>query len=326
MAIESTAKSTPPTIEEIRAECSRVFGVRACLWQAQFTEAILKRDTDVVLNVGTGMGKTLAFWLPLLFKKDGIQIVVTALNILGKQNVDSLKRAGISAVDINSENATAQNFRDIADGVHCIVVVSPEQLMKPGGEFEKLFKNPTFASRIVSVIFDEAHCISQWGTFRPEYKEIERLRYILPKDTLIAVASATFSDKILSDIKHTLHLRKDRLTYITRSNDRPNVQIVVRKIQHAMDSFRDLDFLIPAGWMAGDAEPPKFLIFFDNRLETVRAGRYLHNCLPSEYRDKIVWLISDMSKEFKEQQVEKLKKGELWGLCATDSFGMVSVR
>ncbi|THH15915.1 hypothetical protein EUX98_g9385 [Antrodiella citrinella] len=29
-----------------------------------------------------------------------------------------------------------------------------------------------------------------------------------------------------------------------------------------------------------------------------------------------------MSKEFKEQQVEKLKKGELWGLCATDSFGM----
>ena len=44
------------------------------------------------------MGKTLCFWLPLLFRPNGIQIVVTPLNLLGKQNAASLTKAGISAI------------------------------------------------------------------------------------------------------------------------------------------------------------------------------------------------------------------------------------
>ncbi|KAJ7240892.1 hypothetical protein C8J57DRAFT_958654, partial [Mycena rebaudengoi] len=49
-------------------------------------EAILKRDGDVVCISATGSGKTLTFWLPLLFKPDGIQIVISPLNILRQQN------------------------------------------------------------------------------------------------------------------------------------------------------------------------------------------------------------------------------------------------
>ena len=72
--------------------------------------AILRGDKDLLCIAGTGMGKTLTFWMPLLFRPDGIQIVVTPLNLLGKQNVAALERAHIPAVSINSETATPAIF------------------------------------------------------------------------------------------------------------------------------------------------------------------------------------------------------------------------
>jgi hypothetical protein len=39
--------------------------------------------------------------------------------------------------------------------------------------------------------------------------------------------------------------------------------------------------------------------------------------------DKIVWFNADMLAEFCEVESMKLKVGDVWGLCCTDSFGMV---
>jgi superfamily II DNA helicase RecQ len=74
-------------------------------------EAILKHDKDIIAIAATGSGKTLTFWMPLLFKKDGIQIVVTPLNILGKQNVNNLAKLGIQGITVTAENATTQTFK-----------------------------------------------------------------------------------------------------------------------------------------------------------------------------------------------------------------------
>ena len=99
-----------PTLATIRQQAQQTFAVRPCLWQLKVSEALLKGDKDVVCTAGTGMGKTLCFWLPLLFRPNGLQIVVTPLNLLGNQNVASLTKAGISAIAINSETATSANF------------------------------------------------------------------------------------------------------------------------------------------------------------------------------------------------------------------------
>ncbi|KAG1896740.1 uncharacterized protein F5891DRAFT_906803, partial [Suillus fuscotomentosus] len=52
-----------------------------CLWQLKVAQALLKGDSDVICTAGTGMGKTLGFWLPLLFHDGGIQIIVTPLKV-----------------------------------------------------------------------------------------------------------------------------------------------------------------------------------------------------------------------------------------------------
>ena len=54
--------------------------------------------------------------------------------------------------------------------------------MKENGGFEKLWKNEQFTSQIISLVWDEAHCVSKWGGFRPEYKEAKRLRYLIPRN------------------------------------------------------------------------------------------------------------------------------------------------
>ena len=36
-------------------------------------------------------------------------------------------------------------------------------------DIEKLWKKPKVTSKILNLIFNEGHCVSQWGTFCKEY-------------------------------------------------------------------------------------------------------------------------------------------------------------
>ena len=101
-----------PSFEQLQTRTQEVFGVRPCLLQLKVVQAILQGDKDVVTIAGTGMGKTLTFWMLLLFRPPGsVQIVVTPLNLIGKQNVLSLENVGIRAICIFGDSATAKNFQ-----------------------------------------------------------------------------------------------------------------------------------------------------------------------------------------------------------------------
>ncbi|KAF9219929.1 P-loop containing nucleoside triphosphate hydrolase protein [Gyrodon lividus] len=200
---EPTLSSETPSLSAIRDEAQEVFAKRPCLWQLQVAEAFLRGDRYIVCIAGTGMGKTLTFWLPLLFHLNRIQIVVTPLNQLGQQNVDSLCKAGIQSIAINAEIATWNNFRAIENLKYQAIIVSPKQLMKSGGEFKKLLVQLEFVSHIIGFVFDEAHCIMSWGEFRLEYKELQWLHYIISRCVPYLIASATFTPESLSEVKKT---------------------------------------------------------------------------------------------------------------------------
>jgi superfamily II DNA helicase RecQ len=202
-------------------------------------------------------------------------------------------------------------------------VISPEQIMKPDGEFERLLKNQLFMARVVSVVIDEAHCLTEWGEFRPEYRELGRLRYILPPSTPLLIASATFTKHALGDVTRLLHMHHDKTITVHCSSDRPNIEIGIRKIKYAMSSFADLAFLIPDGIKVGDPPPPKFLVFFDDIPNSIAAVHMMRRRLPRELQDKIKWFNSDMSAEYKDETLDDFVKGLTWGLFTTTSFGMV---
>jgi len=74
---------------------------------------------------------------------------------------------------------------------------------------------------IAQFAIDEAHCISEWGhDFRPEYRELKKLRKHLP-DVPVMALTATATEHVRADIIKELELRDPR-AYVASFN-RPNL-------------------------------------------------------------------------------------------------------
>lgn len=172
-------------------------------------------------------------------------------------------------------------------------------------------------------MIDEAHCLINRGKLRPEYEELGRLRSVISGAVPFLVTSIALTKSALFDVTHLLHMDMDRMVVVHRSSDRPNIQIGVKRIKYALNSFDDLAFLVPDGFKVGNPPLPKFLVFFDGVDESVKAASIIHCRLPPELRDKIKWYNDGMSATFKKTELENLATGETWGLFTTMTFGTV---
>ena len=113
------AKPDVPLFNEIRLKTFKCFDRTPCAWQVHICEQVLHGDRDIISIAGTGMGKTMTFWMPLLFRPQGIQIIATPLNILGEQNSTLLDRLGIEGIFISAVTVTEHNFQV---SFHCFSV------------------------------------------------------------------------------------------------------------------------------------------------------------------------------------------------------------
>ena len=146
-----------PSLEALRTLAIKTFSKAPCSFQLEFAQALLKRKKHVLLQAGCRMGKTRGFWIPLLTNVSGCLVVISPLTLLGDQHADDLRWVGIKAVNIDADtiaekphifevkifvilDAThSQGLQDIEHGLYRIVISSPEQLMKEGGGFDRLF-------------------------------------------------------------------------------------------------------------------------------------------------------------------------------------------
>jgi ATP-dependent DNA helicase RecQ len=213
--------------------------------QREAMDAILSnRDSIVVLP--TGGGKSLCFQAPALVR-DGLAVVVSPLISLMKDQVDTLVGNGVPAACYNSslsQGDKAAVLAGLREGRLRLLYVSPERLVGDGGEqFMKLLS----ACRVSFVAIDEAHCISQWGhDFRPEYRQLARLRSILPGIGLHAY-TATATARVRRDIAAQLELRDP--VELVGSFDRPN--LVYRVLARANLKRQLLDVLARHARQAG---------------------------------------------------------------------------
>jgi len=186
--------------------------------------------------------------------------------------------------------------QDIGSGAYRVVITSPEQLMKDGGGFQRLLRKTKFASQLIAIIIDEAHCLKLWSSFRRDYEDLGRLRFILPDRVHYALVSATLPRPVFTPVVSHLGLTSDDLHAIRLSNDRDNIALVVRKMKYPAGSFWDLDFLVPGNTASDNSgisgprlRPKKFVIFFDSKKEATTAGRHLRRRLPIDQRYKVIW-------------------------------------
>jgi ATP-dependent DNA helicase RecQ len=207
--------------------------------QREICEATLA-GKDVFALLPTGGGKSLCFQLPAL-ARPGLTVVVSPLIALMKDQVDALQASGVAATFLNSSldaDESRSRLRGLHRGEYKLLYVAPERLMLEGWA-ENLQK-----WNVVCLAIDEAHCVSEWGhDFRPEYRQLAKLRKALPDIPAIAL-TATATERVRSDIITHLKLRepeifvasfnRPNLTYRVVPKDQPLKQIIdfVRKREH----------------------------------------------------------------------------------------------
>ncbi|RCR66879.1 RecQ family ATP-dependent DNA helicase [Larkinella punicea] len=164
-----------------------------------------RRDTLVLLP--TGGGKSVCFQVPAL-ALGGVCLVVTPLIALMKDQVEQLRKRGISAVAIYS----GMHWREIDRALdNCIygnvrfLYVSPERLQT------EILIERVKQMKISLLAVDEAHCISAWGyDFRPPYLQIAAFRDLLPGVPVVALTASATPD-VQSDIVERLEMRQPQV-------------------------------------------------------------------------------------------------------------------
>lgn len=212
---------------------NKVFGYKDFRpYQQEIIESLIAGQ-DLFVLMPTGGGKSLCYQVPALHRS-GVAIVVSPLISLMKDQVDALTANGVRAACYNSSLKAEEARRTLArlhDNSLDLLYVAPERLM-----------NDNFIERLKTIeialfAIDEAHCVSQWGhDFRPEYRQLGRLRGLLPGPPIIAL-TATAEPHTQADILKGLGLTGARI-FVT-GFDRPNIRYTVVDKAKPVAQLRD---------------------------------------------------------------------------------------
>ena len=229
-------------VSELEPLLRRTFGYASFRpLQREICEATLAGQ-DVFALLPTGGGKSLCFQIPAL-ARGGLTVVVSPLIALMKDQVDQLQASGVAATFLNS-TLDADEARSRLRGLHRheyrLLYVAPERLMLEGW-VENLKQ-----WNVTCIAIDEAHCVSEWGhDFRPEYRQIAKLRESLPGVPMMAL-TATATERVRTDIVAHLKLRepavfvasfnRPNLTYRVVPKDQPLKQIITFVGRREQDS------------------------------------------------------------------------------------------
>src|SRR6267154_317926 len=199
------------------------------------------RDACVVMP--TGGGKSLCYQLPAVLDAARTVVVVSPLIALMQDQVAQLEQMGIPAAFVNSSLAgpeRSQILKRAMAGEFRLLYFSPERVAL--GDTAELLKHIPVSFFAI----DEAHCISEWGhEFRPEYRQLSRLRELFP-DKPIAAFTASATQRVRHDIieqlrlrephKHIASFRRPNLNYLVHeSNSRTQEEMLLRAVRRVSE-------------------------------------------------------------------------------------------
>ena len=279
-----------------------VFGFDAFRPGQEAVIDLLLAGRNVLAVMPTGSGKSLCFQIPALVC-GGLTVVVSPLVALMNDQVAALRLAGVAAEMINSAQSYDANvaaWRRVASGEARLLYMAPERLMT-----ERMLA--ALAKRDLRLIaIDEAHCISQWGpAFRPEYRDLARLRDLFPA-VPVAALTATADAVTRGDIVDQLFDGKAQTLVL--GFDRPNIRLAVKDKQ---DSKRQLlAFLRSRAGQSG-------IVYCLSRKRTEATAGFLagHGIRALAYH-------AGMSKEAREANQNRFMTEPNLVMAATIAFGM----
>ncbi|MGB0778239.1 MAG: RecQ family ATP-dependent DNA helicase [Flavobacteriaceae bacterium] len=269
--------------------------------QQEIIDSIL-RGNDVLALLPTGGGKSMCYQIPgLIFS--GKTLVISPLLALIEDQINQLNKREIPAISLSQGGNEADLLRildNIQYGNYKFIFSSPEKLL-----------NPIVYSRIKElnlslIVFDEAHCISEWGhDFRPAYRKIGQLKSLFPKTPVLAL-TATATDKVVSDISKTLEIESAKL--FKNSFDRKNL------VYTALETFNKKHHLLR---LLQKDKLGSQIIYVNSRKKSEELKDYLINSgmVAASFH-------GGMPRVQKQELLDSWIKGRVNIMVATNAFGM----
>lgn len=270
--------------------------------QREIIESVMSGH-DTLGLMPTGGGKSITFQVPGMAFESGLTIVVTPLISLMKDQVDNLKRRGITAVMLNSGMTIRETriaWERLCNGRARFLYVSPEKL-RNAYFLDELSRLP-----VRLIVVDEAHCISQWGyDFRPSYLKIADLRKVHP-DVPVLALTATATPEVAEDIMLQLAFRKDSNKF-KMSFVRDNISYLVRESEN---KFYDIFHILSRTEGSG-------IVYVRSRRKTREIAEYLNaSGISADYYH------AGLTYETKVERQNAWQTGGVRVIVATNAFGM----
>ncbi|KAH7104377.1 ATP-dependent DNA helicase [Auriculariales sp. MPI-PUGE-AT-0066] len=203
-------------------------------------EACIKRlvvdQKNALAIMPTGSGKSLCYQLPAQIFP-GLTLVISPLIALMKDQVDALRRKGISAGRFDSSQTTEEykeTLQSLRDGKLKLLYVAPERLNMEG--FMALISG--FEIELLAV--DEAHCVSEWGaSFRPDYLKIARFASEKQVKRVLCL-TATATKEVGLDIANAFRIDSEDAIFRVPSY-RPNLSLNVISISNDIEGSQRIE-------------------------------------------------------------------------------------
>lgn len=304
--------------------------------------AVLSKKNDCLVSIPTGGGKSILFQGPALYYSaftNRLSIVVTPLKALMEDQVSELHnpRLGFyTNVDyLNSDRSQGevqQIYRKIKGGELALLYVTPERF-RSRSFLNALQTRISNDNGLEYFIFDEAHCISQWGQeFRPDYLNVMKWCQELKKSypqSCITMYSATVTKQIQDAIAKFL---PDVHRYGQKEEDYNPIRshIGMSFVNVAHDDHSRIKAIVDFIQQNNiDPNKSRMLVFCRTRMQCEVCASYLEDhmadfgfSVDDDGHSPIGFFHAGMDADDREDVYQQFKSGSISILCATKAFGM----
>ncbi|KAJ6468883.1 P-loop containing nucleoside triphosphate hydrolase protein [Mycena sanguinolenta] len=251
----------------------------------------LEDGRDVLIDSGTGSGKTLCQIIPNLLHPASTSMTISPLKRLQILQVPEFEAWGIRTMSINEDTPNDKAlWEKIKTGDFQHLIVQPEQLKSFHGHtprLARLLHVSQFVKTISRVHFDEIHFhhtagLPHYGlpAFRPAWGSLNELALRLPKGPPIQALSGTLPPHINAAVIDHLNFDPAVFLSLKLSSNRPNIIYCTHRIVGSLSDFRNLDFLVSIPF----TRLLKVVIYHDDTQQSSDAASYTDNRLPPHLR------------------------------------------